>query len=166
MSVTGTTWKGIENLVEASLRQYTVDGLAHAQRNWPEIMQQGYRAIVVGKAGPDWTVFSQGKAIQLEVKTWKGRDSHKFSFTGTRSKMRRRAQWQALQDAARDGGVGAFYLAAWRHDSFEGGMEWRLHDAMTIPYGGDYLQFRREDGLLVPTSPGGWPDWLGVAFDF
>ena len=122
----------------------------------------GFKAIVVGKAGPDWTVFCQGRAAQLEVKTWKGKDRHYYTFAGSPAKSRRRAQYLALLEAVESGGCVGCYLVAWRHPSFEDGVEWRLYDVRDVPNDGGGLRFEREEGQAVPTALEGWPDWLGV----
>lgn len=149
-----------ENWVEAGLLQYRIDGLADYQRNYPEIVQQGYLATVVGQAGPDWTVFCRGRAIQLEVKTWRARDTHLLTWVGGKRQQRIRIQFETILQNAQVGGCLAFYLVCWRWHRY--GVEWRLYPVTEIPVEDRGLRFLRKDGKLAHCDE--YPDWLPIAF--
>jgi hypothetical protein len=148
-----------ENWVIASLMQYRSSGLADGHKNWPEIIQKGYQARVVGKAGPDFTFYVRGRAILLEVKTWEAKDRHTYSFPHTQDGLRKRQQYERLCQLVEGGGCLGFYLVCWRHKSFD--LDWRLH-----PVPGGFLEqenglvFTRQDGWPVKRVGEGWPDWL------
>lgn len=150
-----------ENEVEASLRQYAVDGLLHAQRNYPEIVvHNGYQATVVGKAGPDWTCTvapMAGRTVHLEVKTFKAKNRRLYKFIGDKSKRRRRLQYQTMCDAVECGAL-AYYLVCWRYKDT---IDWRLYPVWTLDAVGGRIAFEREAGIAV-AAPDGWPDWLAA----
>ena len=149
--------KTTENWAEASFIQYRSLGLANYQKNYPEIIQKGYNARVVGKAGPDWTLSlaPTGRTCHLETKAWNNKDSHFYDFRGNHYK--RRDQYLTLLRWTEFGALG-FYLVFWR-----GAEEWRLHPVQEVEYKEDGLQFERGNGWFVPCE--GWPDWLGVVLE-
>ena len=151
----------IEGWVDASLKVYHFEDRLFSQVNYPEIHQKGYKATVIGKAGPDRTAVVTdlgGRCIQMEIKTWAGKDRHLYRFTGGKSEMRRREQYLTLLEWDKFGAI-TFYLVCWRHKSFD--RDWRIHPVRDIPWEqGRGLQFIRESGILVRETNQGWPDWL------
>lgn len=139
---------------ETSLTQYRLLGLATGQRNYPEIVQNGFRATVIGKASTDFTAFiTGGPAIQIEVKTWADKDTHKMSFAGKEG-LKLRQQYEMMCDFARF--TPTVYLVLWR---WQGRRDWRIYPVLSIPQTDNGLLFERERGQTVAEGDG-WPEWL------
>ncbi len=146
---------------EASYTAYRSRGLATGQRNYPEIVQWGCEARVIGKASTDYTaLITGGKVVQFEVKTWGSKDTHTMSFDGKKG-LQLRQQYLMMLDYADF--VPTVYLVLWRWGKYPyESREWRIYSVKSVPLTENGLQFKRQEGSLVMETTEGWPDWLGI----
>lgn len=151
--------KSYEAQVDLSLARYQAQGLADSQINYPEIVVTRFpNARIVGKAGSDRTATlagQGGRTCHLEIKTWQAKDKHTYSFTGSASNQRRRAQYRRLLRAVKFGAI-ACYLVCWRYNGSE---EWRLYPVEMLVGDQAGLEFIRTEGIYI-SDDAGYPDWL------
>lgn len=151
--------KSYEAQVDLSLARYQALGLADSQVNYPEITITRFPAArIIGKAGADRTVTlagQGGRTCHLEIKTWLAKEKHTYSFTGSASNQRRRAQYRRLLRAVKFGAI-ACYLVCWRYNGRE---EWRLYPVEWLVAGLTGLEFVRTEGIYI-SDDAGYPDWL------
>lgn len=157
-----TSWQTVEELVQASLEQYQIEGLLTWQRNYPEIIVKKYpQAIIVGKAVADFTVSLRGgQVIHLEVKSWRRKDTTSYDINPARKRQRRAyVQYQWMRQAA-ELDIHCYYLTYWQWDQ---GNEhaWRLFPILSLPFSGESLLFERRAGMVVRDDYQDLPHWLG-----
>ena len=180
-AVADAAGKRFEGDFVAGATIYQNQGLGIWVKNFPEtkFLARG-KSVTTGKAQPDF-VFSEwgGLVHWIEVKSWNEPENHRYHLVTSREirgrikvDRGRQNQYESLIKFS-SMRISAFYLVAWHHvkigDDDTEGIDWRLYYPEVLPlfptpkfYADTAVQFVRKDGLLVPLTLEGFPDWLAV----